>query len=267
MLICQISDLHIKAEGGLLGKVVDTAAMFRTCIAHVGTLPQRPDAVLLTGDLVELGRPEEYALLRELLAPLDMPVHVIPGNHDDREVLRAAFADHGYLPADGPFLQYVLEAYPVRIVALDTVIPRQGAGRLCAERLAWLDRTLAAAPSRPTVVMMHHPPFRTFIGHMDDMGLIEGAAAFRDIVARHAQVERILCGHLHRPIQARVAHAPVSTCPSPAHQIALDLAENAREAFVMEPPGYQLHKWTPEAGVVSHTAFVGAFAGPYPFDS
>jgi 3',5'-cyclic AMP phosphodiesterase CpdA len=266
MLICQISDLHILPAGGLLANVVDTAAMFRACVADVGTLPQRPDVVLLTGDLVEGGRPEEYALLRELLAPLGMPVHVIPGNHDDRDALRAAFADHGYLPADGPFLQYALEDYPVRIVALDTVIPREGAGRLCAERLAWLDRTLAAAPSRPTALMMHHPPFRTFIGHMDAMGLIEGAAAFRDIVARHPQVDRILCGHLHRPIQARVAHVPVATCPSPAHQIVLDVAENAREAFVMEPPAYLLHKWTPQTGIVTHTAYVGAFPGPYPFD-
>jgi 3',5'-cyclic AMP phosphodiesterase CpdA len=264
LLICQISDLHIKAGGRLSGGVVDTAAMFRACVAHVGALPQRPDAVLLTGDLVDLGRPEEYALLRELIAPLDMPVHLIPGNHDDRAVLCASFPDHAYLPRDGGFVQYALEEYPVRIVALDTVIPREGGGRLCAERLAWLDRTLAAAPARPTLVMMHHPPFRTFIGHMDAIGL-DGADGFRDVIARHPQVERVLCGHLHRPIQARVAHVIASTCPSPAHQIVLDLAEDAAEAFIMEPSGYQLHRWSPDTGVVSHTAVIGPYPGPYPF--
>lgn len=265
MLLCQISDLHIKADGALSYRVVDTAAMLRRCVAHILDAPQRPDAVVATGDLVDLGRPEEYALLRALLAPLPMPVYVIPGNHDDRDALRAAFADHPYLDAAAPFVQYALDEHPVRIVALDTVIPGEGGGTLCDARLEWLDRTLAARPARPTIVVMHHPPFRTFIGHMDGMGLAR-ADRFAAVIARHPQVERILCGHLHRPIQARVAHAIASTCPSPAHQIVLDLAPDAAEAFAMEPPGYQLHRWTPETGVVSHTAFVGSWPGPYPFE-
>jgi 3',5'-cyclic AMP phosphodiesterase CpdA len=264
MLVCQITDLHITAGGERVSGIVDTGAMFRACVAHVLSLPRRPDVVLLTGDLVDLGTAEEYALLRALLAPLPMPVHLIPGNHDDRETMRAAFADHDYLPRGGPFLQYVVEDYPLRIVALDTLIPGAGGGRLCAQRLDWLDRTLAAAPARATLVMMHHPPFRTFIDHMDAIGL-EDPAAFREVIARHRQVERIVCGHLHRPIQARIAQALASTCPSPAHQIALALVPDAPEGFVMEPPGYQLHLWSPESGVVSHTVPVGAFAGPYPF--
>lgn len=264
MLVCQISDLHITAGGRLASGVVDTAAMFRACVAQVLAQPLRPDVVLLTGDLVDLGVAEEYRLLRDLLAPLTMPVHLIPGNHDDREVLRAVFADHAYLPRNGPFLHYALEDYPLRIVALDTVIPGEGGGRLCPARLEWLDRTLAAAPSRPTLVMMHHPPFRTFIGYMDAIGL-EDPQGFAAVIARHPQVERVLCGHLHRPIEARVAQALVSTCPSPAHQIALDLRPEAPECFLMEPPGYQLHLWTPATGVVSHTAVIGTFAGPYPF--
>jgi 3',5'-cyclic AMP phosphodiesterase CpdA len=239
--------------------------MFRRCVAHVLASPHRPDLVLATGDLVDLGSPEEYALLRELIAPFPVPVYLIPGNHDDRDVLRAAFPDHGYLHAGNPFIQYVLDPYAVRIVALDTVIPGEGSGELCDTRLSWLDHTLAAAPDRPTLVIMHHPPFRTFIGHMDNVGLAR-TEAFRDVIARHPQVERILCGHLHRPIETRVAHAIASTCPSTAHQIALDLTPGAPEGFVMEPPGYQLHQWTPETGFVSHTAVVGAWAGPYPFE-
>jgi 3',5'-cyclic AMP phosphodiesterase CpdA len=264
MLVCQISDLHITAGGRLASGIVDTAALFRACVAHVLSLPRRPDAVLITGDLVDLGTEEEYRLLREMLAPLPMPVHLIPGNHDDRETLRKVFADHDYLPRSGFFLQYTLEDYPLRIIALDTVIPGEGGGRLCAARLEWLERALAAAPSRPTLVMMHHPPFPTFIDHMDAIGL-EDPGAFRGVIARHPQVERVVCGHLHRAIQARVAQALASTCPSPAHQIALDLVPGAPEGFVMEPPGYQLHLWVPDSGVVSHTAVIGAYAGPYPF--
>jgi 3',5'-cyclic-AMP phosphodiesterase len=263
-LLAQVSDLHIKAAGRLSYRVVDTAGMLRACIGHLLALPQRPDAAVFTGDLTDFGRPEEYAVLRELLAPLGMPVYLIPGNHDERGALRAAFPEHRYLRQSPDFVQYAIEAHPLRIVALDTVVPGEGRGELCAVRLAWLDARLAEQPRKPTVVLMHHPPFPTFIGHMDRQGLT-GAAELAAVVRKHPQVERLLCGHLHRPIQARFAGTIASTSPSPAHQVALDLAADARSQFVMEPPGYQLHAFTPETGVVSHTAFIGSFAGPHPF--
>ena len=96
-----------------------------------GALDPRPDVVLATGDLVEGGKPEEYALLRLLLAPLAMPVHLIPGNHDARDALREAFADHAYLPPTG-FLHYTIETLPVRLIALDTLVPGKTTRRACA---------------------------------------------------------------------------------------------------------------------------------------
>ena len=263
-LLAQVSDLHIKAAGRLSYRVVDTAAMLAACVAHLNALPQRPDAVAFTGDLTDFGRPEEYAELRRLLAPLAMPCYLVPGNHDERTAMRAAFPDHGYLRSGGEFILYAIDTHPVRLVGLDTVVPGQGGGRVCAERLAWLDATLAERPAAPTVVLLHHPPFHTFIGHMDDQGL-ENAAGLEAVVRRHPQVERLLCGHLHRPIEARFAGTIACTAPSPAHQVALDLAEDAASRFVMEPPAYRLHAWTPQTGVISHTAFVGDFGGPYPF--
>jgi 3',5'-cyclic AMP phosphodiesterase CpdA len=119
-------------------------------------------------------------------------------------------------------------------------------------------------PRRPTVVIMHHPPFTTGIGHMDKIGLAD-ASGLATVIGRHPQVERVLCGHIHRPIQVRFAGTIASTCPSPAHQVALDLDPAALSRFMMEPPGYQLHQWGAAMGVVSHTAFIGEFAGPYPF--
>ena len=73
-------------------------AILERAVAHVNALDPRPDVVLATGDLVDGGKPEEYARLRRLLAPLAMPVYLIPGNHDARDALRAVFADHAYLP-------------------------------------------------------------------------------------------------------------------------------------------------------------------------
>ncbi|MGO8914566.1 MAG: phosphodiesterase [Stellaceae bacterium] len=264
MLIAQISDFHIKARGKIAYRVVDTAACLAAAVAALTALDPKPDLVVATGDLTDFGRPEEYALLRELLAPLAMPVYLIPGNHDEREAMREACRGDGYLPAQG-FLHYTVEDQPLRLVALDTVVPGEPGGRLCAERLAWLDRTLAAAPARPTLIIMHHPPFATGIAHMDAMGL-DGADGFAALLARHPQVERVLCGHLHRSIQARIGcHAIASTAPSTAHQVALDLRPEGPSAFMMEPPGYQLHLWRRETGVVTHTAVIGNFAGPYPF--
>lgn len=171
MLIAQISDTHIKLPGTLAYGMVDTAAMLRRCVEELCVLAPQPDLIVLTGDMVDSGQSEEYAHMRSLLAPLRSPLVVIPGNHDDRASLRAAFADHAYLPASG-FLQFTIdEPYPVRLVVLDTVVPAEGRGELCAKRLAWLDDVLARAPARPTVVLMHHPPFVTRIGHMDEVGL------------------------------------------------------------------------------------------------
>ena len=265
MLLCQISDFHVRPDRRLAYRRVDTATMLERCVARILALPQRPDAVIATGDLVDFGTEGEYRLLRELLAPLPMALYLMPGNHDAREALRASFADHAYLRQWAPFVQYAIDDHPLRLVALDTVVPGRGEGALCVERLAWLDATLAAAPSRPTVVALHHPPFETGIGHMDRLGLA-GIDGLAEVIARHPQVERLISGHIHRPITARFAGTVATTCPSTAHQIALDLAPDARDAFVMEPPAFQLHRWDGRA-LVTHTVYVDAFDGPHPFSA
>jgi 3',5'-cyclic AMP phosphodiesterase CpdA len=263
MIIAQITDTHIRPAGRLAYRKVDTTAYLTRAVQHLLGLDPRPDVVVATGDLVDAGRPDEYRRLRALLTPLTMPVYLVPGNHDDRGALREVFADHAYLPRTG-FVQYVVEGFPVRLVALDTLVPGQPGGLLCAERLAWLDARLAEAPERPTLIFMHHPPFRTGIHHMDAMGLA-GGDAMRDVVARHRQVEAVVCGHLHRPIQVRWGGTIASTAPSTAHQVALDLRDHGPAEFVLEPPACQLHVWTPGVGLVSHTSYVGDFDGPHPF--
>lgn len=264
MIVCQLSDMHLKTDGRLAYGVVDTAVLLRRCIAQILKLPQRPDAVVMTGDLVDAGKPAEYELLRELIAPLKMPVYLIPGNHDEREALRAAFADHAYLNQFTPFIQYAIEEHDLRIVAADTVIPGADGGELCAQRLEWLALTLATARERPTLLLMHHPPFATQIAFMDEIGL-SNAEALAPIVAKNPQIERILCGHLHRPIQARFAGTLACTAPSTAHQVTANLAPDAPGTFMLEPPAFYLHAWRAGEPLVTHTVYVGEFAGPYSF--
>jgi 3',5'-cyclic AMP phosphodiesterase CpdA len=274
MILAQISDPHIVAPGQLfrcpvkgtapggerIRRELDTAGYLGRAVAALNRLVPRPAVAVVTGDLVDHGEPAEYAQLRELLAPLAMPYFVIPGNHDAREPLRDAFRSDGYLPAAG-FLQYAIEDYPLRLVALDTLVPGQHGGMLCAERLGWLDATLAARPDAPTVILMHHPPFATGITYMDNYGL-DGTAELAAIVQRHPQVERILCGHLHRAIDRRFGGTVAGTAPSTAHQTRLDLVPGERISFTFEPPGYQLHVWQGESGLVTHTAVFGEWDAP-----
>jgi 3',5'-cyclic AMP phosphodiesterase CpdA len=128
----------------------------------------------------------------------------------------------------------------------------------------WLDCTLALVPGKPTLIGMHHPPFACGIAHMDKIRLLN-ASAFAEVVARHSQVQRIVCGHHHRAITANVAQAIASISPSVAHQVELSLQPDAPAAFVLEPPAFQLHAWTAEDGIVSHTVYVEHYPGPYPF--
>jgi 3',5'-cyclic-AMP phosphodiesterase len=264
MLICQITDLHIRLPGQLCYGVVDTAKALSACLASIHAIPQAPDVIVITGDLVDFGRDTEYQHLKSLLESVAIPVYVIPGNHDDRDALRHAFPSHSYLGAQGSPVNYVVDDFAVRIIGIDTTIPGASGGIVSEETLDWLDRQLSRAPQQPTLLMMHHPPFETGIGHMDDIGL-EGASSLAKVVAHHAQIERIICGHLHRSIATRFAGTIASTCPSPAHQVVLDLDQNAAPLFAMEPPGYQLHLFIPGQGLVTHTAAIGRFPGPHPF--
>lgn len=271
LMLAQITDLHLREPGRIAYGRLDTAPYLSAAIQALLELRPRPDAVVLTGDLTDFGRAEEYAHLSQRLEPLDhagIPYFLMPGNHDDREALRRSFPEHRYLGEAG-FVQYTVPigaSGPLRLVALDTVHHGHSEGRLCAERLRWLDDTLRRHAGEPIVLAMHHPPFTTLIAHMDRMGLLQGTDELAEIVKAHPNVERIICGHLHRTIHARFAGTVASTAPSPAHQICLDLAPDAPAAWTLEPPGFHVHAWGGPGRLVTHAAVVGRYPGPYPFD-
>ncbi len=265
MLICQLTDLHVRPVGQTANRVSETNLFTERALRAVARLNPRPDVVVITGDLTECGLDAEYANLRALLRKwLPMPVFVIPGNHDRRDNLREGLKHLPGVTVDPTYVQYAVEGHPVRLVMLDTLVPGAGHGELRAEQLEFLDRTLAAVPNKPTMIGMHHPPFACGIVHMDRINL-RNSSDFVAVVARHRQVERIICGHHHRPIVARVAHATVSISPSVAHQVEMSLDPDDTGHFNFEPPAFQLHRWTAADGIVSHTLYVEDFPGPYPF--
>jgi 3',5'-cyclic AMP phosphodiesterase CpdA len=261
MIIAQITDCHIAPTDHYLSTHYRTHEHLARAVAHIEALHPRPDIVLISGDLVDAGSVVEYERLRHLLEPLTIPTYLMVGNHDGREGLREVFADHNYLPDNG-FVQYVVDLDPVRLIALDTLVDGQAGGRLCEDRLGWLEARLAEAPETPTVIAMHHPPFVTGINKMDSMGL-KGSDELSALIRRHDQVERIICGHIHRPIVRRFANTVVSVCPGSAHQIDLDLRDGQALATVMEPPAVHLHAWIDGEGLVSHISYVGDHGTPF----
>lgn len=263
MLIGQLSDLHVRPQGVLYQGAVDSNQALNDAIDHVLGIDRRPDLVLVTGDIADEGRPEEYAVARALLARLPMPYLVIPGNHDHRENFRSAFADHAYLPKTGP-LHYCVDHYPVRFIGLDSCVPGLHHGHVDEQGLAWLGETLDSNPTQPTVVMLHHPPFVCGIPYMDEYRYIhpEPLAA---VLGRHSNIELVLCGHVHRSMLRRWAGTVVCACPSTVTEIDLQLRSGATPSSHAGPRGCMLHLWDPQLGMVSHTTLLGEWAGPYPF--
>lgn len=252
MLIAQITDIHALPAGGTLNGL-DSNTMLSNAVEHLDGLLPLPDVVLVTGDLVESGEEKAYRQLRCALEKLRIPYYLIVGNHDCRKHLRAVFRETSYLPAAG-FVQYAVEQYPVRLLGLDTLDDGRGGGRLCPERLSWLDETLAEAPERPTMLFMHHPPFETGIAWMDKSFFV-GGAEFKALLGRHRQVERVICGHLHRSISTTFGDVLVTVAPSTCYQVHLDLEPSASPHIIREPPACHLHMWNGSA-FITHESLI-----------
>jgi 3',5'-cyclic-AMP phosphodiesterase len=266
VLITQISDLHIKPPGSLAYGRVDTAAALERCVAALNEFRPKPDFVVISGDLADTPTMEEYDHLKRLLAPLKLPFAGIPGNHDTRDMMRAAFPQAAYAFASGPLNQRI-EIAGLDLLLLDSSVHGKPHGELEAATLQWLDATLASSPDRPALVFLHHPPFTTGIWHMDRQNLLN-AAELAPVIRRHPRVQLIAAGHVHRATLAMFAGVPTTICPAPNHAVDLDLAELREPSFKVEPPAFHLHTWFPGQGfgnVVTHQAPIGDFDGPHPF--
>ena len=148
LVIAQISDLHIKPPGELAYRKVNTALALTRLIAKLKTLRPRPAIVVATGDLVDSASDAAYAHLDRLLAPLDLPLAAIPGNHDDRDRVRRLFRGQRYAqPSGAANLHLALEA--LDLFLLDSSVAGQPYGHLDGATLSWLDASLASSEDRP----------------------------------------------------------------------------------------------------------------------
>lgn len=229
-VIVQLSDSHLRLDEP------QRTAQFAAAVQAVVDLQPRPLAVLLTGDVADHGKRDAYEAAKEVLARIDVPVHVIPGNHDDRATLREVLGAPG--EGDEP-VQYAVQAGPIRIVAADTLTPNHVEGELDVE---WVAARLAEAPNAPTLLALHHPPVQIGFDSMDAYGLpATTRAALEEVLAANPQVLKVVTGHVHRTVSAMIGKVPVVTAPSVNFQLRLDLVGDRLDVAIEEPPGFLIH--------------------------
>ncbi|MDQ2631851.1 MAG: phosphodiesterase [Actinomycetota bacterium] len=233
VLLAQISDLHIGASE----KGIDPVPHLEAVVEAIRALPNEVDAVLVSGDLTHDGGQSEFRLVRDLLERLGVPLHVLPGNHDDRALLREAFDLPG--AGDEP-VNYSVDVGELRLVAFDSNVPGQDPGRYDPDQLRWLDAELAARPERPTLLAMHHPPLATAVREWDEINLEPGQRPLlAEVVARHPQLRAIVGGHLHRIAASALAGCPVVSAPSTYQQARPDFESEGVEFVPV--PGFAIH--------------------------
>ncbi|MCT2087231.1 phosphodiesterase [Microbacterium enclense] len=230
-VILHLSDTHFLAGDRLLGGRYDTAAHLRRTLAAAEATGVRPDAVVFTGDLTDLGEPDAYRALRGAVEPwaerLGAPVVWVAGNHDERPALRAGLLD---AEATEEPVTGVWDLAGLRLIALDSTVPGWHHGDLDAGQLEWLRAELAEPAPLGTILALHHPPLPTHIPFFDILELRDQPGLAAAIAG--TDVRAILAGHLHYSTSGTFAGVPVSV--SAASCYTMDLARPADEVNGMD---------------------------------
>ncbi len=264
MLIAQISDTHIAGPGLKACGIAPMAENLARCVESINSLTLKPDLVLLSGDVTNDFSRAQAMHAASILDALECPYYLVPGNHDDRDVLWDVFGGAACPSKSGGFINYVIDGGALRIIALDSLWQGEPGGMMCKVRAAWLHDCLVQGGTQPTVIFMHHPPLKCGVPETDQDGFA-GADMLGDIVAEFPNIERILCGHIHLLTHARWRGTVVTTAPSMGMQLTLDLTQAKPSRFLLSDPAYLLHHWTPDWALITHTVLVNNLHGPYDF--
>lgn len=251
MIVAQISDTHIALDTADADR---RASDFERTIADINALDPAPDLIVHTGDIVHNGRSDEYAKAAAILARAHRPVYVMAGNKDDRTNLRAAFAAAGYLDPGSKFIDYAVEDYPVRLIAVDTLNAHSNKGDFCAERAGRLIDMIDADRSKPIAVFAHHPPFEVTVGpDRINFETPEMMERLRHAVQHSGRVVTVISGHVHRGTAGHVGSIPATVMPS----IATTLRKGEYPALMKMHPVYHIHRFDPAGGFAVEARIVG----------
>ena len=237
MIIAQISDTHIALDTPDADQRIRD---FEGTIADINALDPSPDVIVHTGDIVHNGRQDEYAEAVRILAQARAPVYVLAGNKDDRANLRAAFSAGGYLAPDSEFIDYAIEDFPVRLIAVDTLSSRSNKGDFCPERARRLIGMIDAETTKPIAVFAHHPPFEVPVGP-DPLNFEtpEMMARLARALQHSGRVVAVFSGHVHRAAAGNIESIPASVVPC----IATTLRKGEYPAHMKMRPVYHVHRF------------------------
>jgi Icc protein len=245
MIIAQISDTHIDLDGP---NGAARRGNLERCVTAINRLEPLPDVVIHTGDLTQNGEPAEYEAARRILGALRCPLHVAAGNRDDRAAIRAAFPAGRYLLPDTPFVQYSVDTFPVRLIAVDTLSESSNQGDFCQVRADNLRTALAEDTAKPTVIFMHHPPFEVRDSDYPfQFAAWESVERMEQALDGQRHVVGIFCGHTHRETAGEVGAVPANSMPS----VAVDLRLGQYRAEFQSAPLYKLHLFDARHGIAS----------------
>jgi Icc protein len=251
MIIAQISDTHIALDTPDADQRIQDFAL---TIADINALNPTPDVIVHTGDLVHNGRQDEYAQVVATLAKARAPVYVLVGNKDNRANLRAAFSACGYLASDSEFIDYAVEDFPVRLIAVDTLSTGSNKGDFCPARARRLIDLIDAEITKPIAIFVHHPPFEVTVGpdplHFETPEIM---ARLRRALQHSGRVVAVFSGHVHRAAMGQVASIPATVMPC----IATTLRKGAYPGHMKRRPVYQVHRFDPVWGFATETRIVG----------
>jgi 3',5'-cyclic-AMP phosphodiesterase len=251
MIIAQISDTHIALD---TPDADQRLRDFERTIADINALDSAPDVIVHTGDIVHNGRQDEYAEAVRILAKARAPVYVLAGNKDERMNLRAAFAPFGYLAPDSGFIDFTVEGYPVRLIAVDTLSSGSNKGDFCPERARRLIDLIDTETTKPIAVFAHHPPFEVPVGPDPiNFETPEMMARLRQTLQHSGRVAAVFSGHVHRGVAGHVGSIPATVMPS----TATTLRKGEYPAHMKMRPVYHIHRFDPVWGFATEARIVG----------
>lgn len=251
MIIAQISDTHIALDSSDADRRIRDFAL---TIADINALDPAPDVIVHTGDIVHNGRRDEYAQVVALLATARAPAYVLAGNKDNRANLRQAFSAYGYIAPHSDFIDYAIEDYPVRLIALDTLSSRSNKGDFCRERIRRLIDLIDAETRKPIAVFTHHPPFEVTVGpDRINFETLEIMSRLRRALQHSGRVVAIFSGHVHRAVEGHVGSIPAIVSPC----IATTLRKDEYPAHMKGAPVYYIHRFDPIWGFATAARAVG----------
>ncbi len=236
MIIAQISDTHIALGAADADR---RAADLERTLADINALDPAPDVILHTGDVVHGGRREDYAVAASLLATARAPVYVAAGNRDDRENLRQSLARWLRPLSDSGVLDYAVDDFPMRLIAVDTLSSVSNKGDFTPERARCLTALIESEPRKPIAVFMHHPPFTVPVGP-DPLNFVtpEAMARLQRTLERSGRVRAVFCGHVHRSTCGRIGNIVVMVAPC----TATTLRKGDFPPQMRNRPVYHLHR-------------------------